>query len=132
MAIASRTQAQKDTVPQDPEQLARGAPLALAGFLVSYDERELGQHWQVFQGQSTVGRKGAAAGLDVEIDHPTTSSRHAVMLASARPARIKLEDVGSTNGTFVNDMKLDHGKRYELKDGDLVRFGGFVTIVKIV
>jgi pSer/pThr/pTyr-binding forkhead associated (FHA) protein len=55
-----------------------------------------------------------------------------VLLASARPARLKIEDQGSTNGTFVNDHRLEIGRRHELRDGDLVRFGGFVVIVKIV
>jgi pSer/pThr/pTyr-binding forkhead associated (FHA) protein len=128
----SRTQASRDTTPQDPEQLAPNSPAVLAGFLVSYDEKELGQFWPLNQGQNAIGRKGAADGLDIEIDHPTTSSRHAVLLASARPARIKLEDQGSTNGTFVNDHKLETGRRQELRDGDIVRFGGFVTIIKIV
>lgn len=128
----SRTQAQRDSTPQDPEQLAPNAPAALAGFLVSYDDKELGQFWPVNQGHTAIGRKGAADGLGIEIDHPTTSSRHAVLMASARPARIKIEDQGSTNGTFVNDHKLETGRRQELRDGDIVRFGGFVTIVKII
>ena len=128
----SRTQAQRDAAATDPDQVAPNAPVALAGFLVSFDDRELGQFWPVHQGQTVVGRKGAADGLDVEIDHPTTSSRHAVLFASARPARMKIEDQGSTNGTFVNDHKLEAGRRQELRDGDLIRFGGFVAIVKIV
>jgi pSer/pThr/pTyr-binding forkhead associated (FHA) protein len=55
-----------------------------------------------------------------------------MILASARPGRVKIEDVGSTNGTFVGDLMLERGKKHELKDGDIVRFGGYVTIVKIV
>jgi pSer/pThr/pTyr-binding forkhead associated (FHA) protein len=128
----SRTQAQRESAATDPEQVAPNAPAALAGFLVSFDDRELGQFWPVHQGQTVVGRKGAADGLDIEIDHPTTSSRHALLLASARPARMKIEDQGSTNGTFVNDHKLEPNRRHELRDGDLVRFGGFVAVVKIV
>jgi pSer/pThr/pTyr-binding forkhead associated (FHA) protein len=128
----SPTQSQREGQAQDPEQVSPNAPAALAGFLVSYDERELGHFWPVKQGSTSVGRKGAAEGLDVEIDHPTTSSRHAVLLASARPARMKIEDQGSTNGTFVNEQRLEPGRRHELRDGDAVRFGGFVAIVKIV
>ena len=77
-------------------------------------------------------RKGAAPSLHVEIDHPTTSSRHALLIASARPARIKLEDQGSTNGTFVAGQALERGRKVELRDGEVVRFGGFTVIVKIV
>jgi hypothetical protein len=117
---------------RDPEQLDANAPRALAGFLVSYEGNELGVFYPIHQGQNLVGRKGAAPGLAIELEHGTTSSRHATLLASARPGRIKIEDVGSTNGTFVGDLMLERGKKHELKDGDVVRFGGYVTIVKIV
>jgi pSer/pThr/pTyr-binding forkhead associated (FHA) protein len=118
--------------PRDPEYIEPDAPRVLAGFLVSYENSPLGSFFPIYQGQNAVGRKGAAPGLSIEFDHATTSSRHAVLLASARPGRIKLEDLGSTNGTFVGDLMLERGRRHELKDGDVIRFGGYVTIVKIV
>jgi hypothetical protein len=117
---------------RDPEHVEAGAPRVLAGFLVSYEGNEMGAFWPIHQGQNQLGRKGAAPGLDLEIDHPTTSSRHAVLYASARPARLKIEDSGSTNGTFLRDQQLERGRRYEVEDGDVVRFGGFTTIVKLV
>ena len=119
---------------RDPETVDANAPRALAAFLVSYEGSELGSFYPIHQGQNLVGRKGAAAagGLNIELEHGTTSSRHAMILASARPGRVKIEDVGSTNGTFVGDLMLERGKKHELKDGDVVRFGGYVTIVKII
>jgi len=136
-------EAHKDTPPPqaparaagaavDPLEVAPDAPRVIAGFLVSFEGNELGTFWTVYQGRNVVGRKGAAEGLDVEVDHPTTSSRHAVVHASARPGRLKVEDPGSTNGTFVNDQKLTKGSHQELKDGDTLRFGGYAVTVKIV
>jgi hypothetical protein len=116
----------------DPEHVPPNAPRTLAGFLVSFEGNELGAFWPIYQGRNEIGRKGAADGLHIEIDHPTTSSRHAVLLASARPARIKLEDPGSTNGTFLESGKIEHGRKYELKDGEVVRFGAYSAIVKVV
>jgi hypothetical protein len=116
----------------DPEQVDPHAPRALAGFLVSYEGNDLGVFFPIVQGQNLVGRKGAAPGLHIELEHGTTSSRHAMVIATARPGRVKIEDLGSTNGTFVGDLMLERGKKRELKDGDVVRFGGYVTIVKIV
>lgn len=116
----------------DPELVEPGAPRTLAGFLVSYDQTPLGAFWPVFQGTNLVGRRGAAPGLDIEIDHPTTSSRHAVLYASARPGRVKVEDTSSTNGTFLGDRALDRGRKHELRDGDLIRFGAFSGIIKLV
>jgi pSer/pThr/pTyr-binding forkhead associated (FHA) protein len=109
-----------------------GAIRALCGFLVSFDQSELGVFWPLYQGQNVLGRKAAAPGLDIEIDSPTTSSRHAVVYASARPGRLKVEDGGSTNGTFLNDAQLERGKKFELKDNDVLRFGGFNVTVKII
>ncbi|MEP7049575.1 MAG: FHA domain-containing protein [Pseudomonadota bacterium] len=117
---------------RDPESVEAGAIRALAGFLVSYDQSELGVFWPLYQGQNVVGRKGAAPGLDIEIDSPTTSSRHATVYASARPGRLKVEDGGSTNGTFLNDTQLERGKKFELRDNDVLRLGGFNVTVKIV
>ncbi len=34
-----------------------------------------------------------------------------------------IEDVGSANGTYVNNQPLPAGNRYQLKDGDRVAFG---------
>jgi hypothetical protein len=107
-------------------------PRTLVGFLVSYETVEIGQYWPIHQGRNVLGRQGAATGLDVEISHPTTSSLHAVLLATARPGRIVVEDTSSTNGTFVNDNMLAPGQRWELRDGDRVRFGLFDTVIKIV
>jgi pSer/pThr/pTyr-binding forkhead associated (FHA) protein len=99
---------------------------------VSYEGSELGTFYPIYQGQNLVGRKAAAPGLAIELEHGTTSSRHAMIYASARPGRVKIEDVGSTNGTFIGDLMLERGKKHELKDGEVVRFGGYVTIVKII
>jgi pSer/pThr/pTyr-binding forkhead associated (FHA) protein len=118
-------------VGRDPESVEAGALRVLAGFLVSF-EYELGQFWPLYQGQNVVGRRDAAPGLDIQIDHPTTSSRHAVIYASARPGRLKVEDVGSTNGTQLGELPLERGKKYELRDGDTIRFGGYSLVVKLV
>jgi hypothetical protein len=104
----------------------------LSGFLVSYETTELGVFWPIYQGQNVVGRKGAAPGLDIEIDHPTTSSRHAVIHATARPGKLRVEDPGSTNGTFLGEHMIEKNKSHDLRDGEAVRFGGFNVIVKIV
>ena len=117
---------------RDPELIEAGAIRALAGFLVSYDQNEFGVFWPLYQGQNVLGRKGASAGLDIEIDSPTTSSRHAIVYASARPGRLKVEDVGSTNGTFMNDAPIERSKKFELRDNDILRFGGFSVTVKII
>jgi predicted component of type VI protein secretion system len=120
-------------VPREPGgDLPLDGPRTLVGFLVSFESVELGQYWPIHQGRNVVGRQGAATELDIEITHPTTSSLHAVLLAAAGPGRVVLEDTSSTNGTFVNDKALAPGQRWELRDGDRVRFGLFNTIIKVI
>lgn len=129
---APREVAARIPTPPKSGSAASSEPRTLVGFLVSYDAVPLGQYWPLHQGRNVVGRLGAAPALDVEISHPTTSSRHAVLTASARPARVMIEDIGSTNGTFVNEAALPPGQRRELEDGDRVRFGLFSAVVKLV
>ena len=38
-------------------------------------------------------------------------------------ATVMIEDLGATNGTFVNDERLQHMKPYVLCDGDAIRLG---------
>jgi pSer/pThr/pTyr-binding forkhead associated (FHA) protein len=67
-------------------------------------------------GGASVGR---AAGNDVRFDEDSVSSRHA--LISVASGRWWLEDLGSTNGTFVNDARVTG--RAPLRNGDVVQVG---------
>src|SRR5687768_10398425 len=59
--------------------------------------------------------------LDVAIEEDAVSRNHAQFLRD--PLGWWLEDLGSTNGSFVNDERIT---RRQLKDGDMVRFGSVV------
>jgi smad nuclear-interacting protein 1 len=76
---------------------------------------------------------------DVPIDHPSLSKQHAVLQYRALPSsggeergigkpakllcRPYLMDLESTNGTFVNGIRLDPARYYELRRGDVITFG---------
>lgn len=115
-----------------PADVPNDAPTVLAGFLVSYDANPLGQSWPIVQGSNQLGRAGAGADADIELPHATVSSRHAVLLASARPGRLLLIDQASTNGTFVNETALQPDQQWPLRDNDVIRFGLFTVIVKVI
>ena len=60
---------------------------------------------------------------DIQIDNPVVSGKHARIFKEGR--KVVLEDLGSTNGTFVNKKKVS---KCELKHKDIV-FIGKHTIV---
>ncbi len=62
----------------------------------------------------------------VFVNEKSTSSHHAVL--RQREDIIELVDTQSTNGTFINDVRIE---RAVLKDGDVVRFGVLGPTVKI-
>jgi len=66
----------------------------------------------------TVGRQ---VGAYLLIDSDSISRRHAEITYANR--QYMLRDLGSSNGTFVNEARLEPGKAYILKPGDKVRFG---------
>ena len=66
-------------------------------------------------GKQTVGRDPAC---DIVLARPSVSRRHAVL--SVENGRTTVEDLGSTNGTFVNNEPVEHRV---LVNGDRIRFG---------
>lgn len=68
---------------------------------------------------------GRSKRCDIAIDHATMSRRHAAVEAGTPPA---LRDLGSTNGTFVNDVRVE---RHMLAEGDMVRAGATSLRVRL-
>jgi len=58
------------------------------------------------------------------------SRRHAQL--SAKPSGLFLDDLGSTNGTYVNANRVEPGQPLQLGDGDTVCFGLVAFDVHIV
>jgi len=117
----------------DPEDVPPSAAPILAGFLVSYAE-PLGRYWPLLQGKNRVGRRAerSFAGPDLPLDDPTVSLEHAVIFASAAPGRMKIEDMRSRNGTYLDGLRIAPGQKVELRDGQLLTLGEFRGIVKII
>jgi hypothetical protein len=70
--------------------------------------------------QFTVGRK---PDNDLVIDDPAVSGHHALIFSEE--GAFFIEDLGSTNGTFVNDAKIQEEK---LKHGDCIAIGKHVLM----
>ena len=67
---------------------------------------------------TTIGREGC----DITITDPDVSRRHAAIQIMA--GELSIEDLGSTNGTFVNGQQIM--ERRTLRGGDEVRIGSTV------
>lgn len=122
-----------DLFALDPEDVPPSAAPILAGFLVSYTDR-LGRYWPLLQGKNRIGRRTerSIAGPDLPLDDATVSLEHAVIHASAAPGRMKVEDLRSRNGTYVDGLRIAPGQKVELRDGQILTLGEFRAIVKIV
>ena len=75
------------------------------------------------EGTVTIGRKG---GNDIKLEDKTSSGRHArIVIRDHHNQFMKLikevvvEDLGSTNGTYLNGKKI---KANLLKHGDAIKF----------
>lgn len=125
-------QPRSTTPPVGQTEPPRNLMAVLMGFLVSYDGNEVGRFWPLYQGRIVVGRAQATEGLDIAIDHGATSARHAQLIAASTPSRLSVQDLGSTNGTFINDQRLAPGHAQMVAHGDQIRFGGFTVRVVLV
>jgi uncharacterized protein YkwD len=65
---------------------------------------------------------GSAPGNDLVIGNSTVSRRHATI--ARRGDRVRLTDLGATNGTYVNGRRIS--EPIDLNNGDEVRFGAAV------
>lgn len=77
-----------------------------------------GDAFPLESGKVVVGRD---SGVDLMIaDESSVSRRHAEL--RVEEGRVFLQDLGSTNGTFVNGARI--AREVELRSGDEVQFGG--------
>ena len=102
--------------PSADGKRSRGKPLRLH---VIRPEEQAGRAYDIGD-EVTVGR---AAGCGVAIDYDTYSSNlHARLFRL--DGELWAEDLGSTNGTWVNTIRI--GERTKLRKGDLLQVGGTV------
>lgn len=84
-----------------------------------------------FQGRISIGR---TSNNDVVIVHPSVSKLHAhVFVETAadprEPDQLRLTDVGSRNGTWVDERQLELDEPVSLQTGSRVRLGDVVCTV---
>jgi hypothetical protein len=66
---------------------------------------------------------GRASTADLVVDDPAISNVHAHFQLDSAGRLAGLQDVGSSNGTFINRERLQPHTLERLRTGDVVRFG---------
>ena len=111
----------RETVP--PAEISRAASRGEVSFRVSVQW----EHGRVTldEGQHVLGRDPDA---EIFLSSPGVSRRHALIRISA--GRATIEDLGSKNGTFVGDQRVD-GSR-SLGDRDIIGVGSAKLTLRVL
>ena len=99
-----------------PSSAPPGTPLMLGKFTILNGPRA-GERLGLGGSGIRVGRETAMC--EIVLENPKVSRLHAEVVSI--DGKVLLIDRNSSNGTYVNDQKID--KRF-LKDGDIIYFGG--------
>lgn len=90
---------------------------------------ETAKEFGVLAGKSTtIGRRdpvtGIQPGVDLTpVDPERSSSRRHAKIYQEDEKFFLVEDIGATNGTFLNDSRIRTGVPVEIQSGDTLRFG---------
>jgi two-component system, cell cycle response regulator len=105
------------TIIADPSILNPiGSPKRKNACLVQYSGLKLGKRYPVKDSVSIVGRSPS---VQVVISEASVSRQHAKLILVGD--NVAVEDMGSANGTFINDAPVKQAT--QLRDGDIVRLG---------
>jgi DNA-binding winged helix-turn-helix (wHTH) protein len=85
-----------------------------------------GRTYPLAEGDNIIGRDPQS---DMWLDADGVSRRHAIIRVDSRNRRVRLEDLGSTNGTFVGRFAVE--TEVALSDGDLIQIGTVDLTVRL-
>jgi diguanylate cyclase (GGDEF)-like protein len=102
------------TVVTSINRIAEHAPTKEACLVVIYGP-DLGRKHNLESPSITLGRSNKC---DIQIDQESVSRAHSKIVNAGRSVRIR--DLGSTNGTYVNDELVEERT---LADGDFIKIG---------
>jgi DNA-binding winged helix-turn-helix (wHTH) protein len=82
-------------------------------------------HAALNEGEHVIGRD---PDLELFLDSPSVSRRHAILRICA--THVTVEDLGSKNGTFLGDRRIECPTRID--DGDVIRVGSVDVTVRTI
>ncbi len=90
-------------------------PVGKEACLVVIYGLDLGKKYNLDKPSLIIGRSSKA---DIQIDQESVSRNHCKIINTGKT--IMMRDLGSTNGTYINDELIDE---YVLRDGDFIKIG---------
>jgi NADPH-dependent 2,4-dienoyl-CoA reductase/sulfur reductase-like enzyme len=100
------------------------------GILVPVAPTEIAASMQgTYLSQTKVITIGRQEGADLSIEHPSMSRRHAEI--SYVNGQYVLRDLASTNGTFLNNKRVEPGSVHRLSANDALRFGQVLCVLRL-
>lgn len=86
-----------------------------------------GEHRLRPDGRLTLGRDPDLSPVADLLPHANVSRRHAVIDLD-RFGDARITDLGSANGTFVNDSRVVGNQPHSISDGDIIRLGATASL----
>lgn len=117
---------QQQQAPQQPQKAQRqetgGKPIV--GFLYSISRSAAGEYWPLHIGQNVIGNNNDC---EICLGEGTVSARHASLhinkMKKPEKTEATISDLGSTNGTLVNDNSVSVARPIECINGDIITIG---------
>lgn len=107
------------TIIADPGASIFNQPKKTAACFVQYSGANLGKRYVLDQKDMVVGR---SPNVQIVVNEQSVSRNHAQCIAFGDT--VSITDLGSSNGTYVNDRRLSDA--HTLHDGDIIRLGNIV------
>jgi pSer/pThr/pTyr-binding forkhead associated (FHA) protein len=124
-SVDAESEPSTEVIADDAEISDEEAPVPSAK-LVSV--KDASKEFMIYSGVNTIGRR---AGNSIQIlDDPYVSGAHAEITDDE--GWFGIVDLGSTNGTIVNGVKLEPQMPLELNDGDEIVFGRTQFYIKLL
>ncbi|CAF1293231.1 unnamed protein product [Adineta steineri] len=131
-ALLKDTNTYKGVVIKYNEPIEARKPKRRWRLYVFKGEQELPMYQIHRQSAYLIGRERGIC--DLPVDHPSCSKQHAVLQyrlmdykrdngTMGRRVVPYVIDLGSANGTFLNNQKIEPQRYYELQENDVVKFG---------
>ena len=103
----------------------------LVGFLVSISRTIEGEFWPIRLGENVIGSESDCA---VMLNEAKVSAKHATLTVQINKKEnyrlnVWINDLGTTNGTYLNEEQLPPHKVIACKNNDKIEIGGYETLL---